>query len=414
MIRGLAARTAVALAAIAMAAPMWLASPAGAAPAALCNTATASALSKAGATRVAVVIDNGGSVDARCIEVNANLNGAQFLAARAQILGTPAPTYNASGLLCSIDGYPNTGCGDRSGGSYAYWSYWDGRTGSWVYSSVGPASRRMTGSSVEGWRFQRSGAGKPTDPPPRFAADRNRICPPPPKTPATQKPKSKPKPAAPAPRPAAPQPAAPRPAAPQPANPQGAAPRTPTPQLPSRSADRAPAPAAGGTANQQAPQPQQTVPTPNQPAQPGQPAPANAGTTGGTGDQPNQQATPGAPQETASDGGAAQKGSSTTKKSKSNDSKKKTTTTKKPARKKPTTTKASKSTTTVKAPKGGPTTLADGDGDLGRVTNVAAAANLVESEPDGASSGWWGLIFGLMAIGGAAASARWLRQRRSA
>ena len=102
---------------------------------------------------MAVVIDTGTSAvpDARCFEVNASVrNGAEFLAARAQILNTPPPTYDRSGLLCSIDGYPATGCGEQTGNSYAYWSYWDGRSGSWVFSNTGPASRRMTNSSVAG------------------------------------------------------------------------------------------------------------------------------------------------------------------------------------------------------------------------------------------------------------------------
>jgi hypothetical protein len=86
------------------------------------------------------VIDHGASIDARGIEIDGNMNGAQFLALRAQILNVPQPTYNASGLLCSIDGYPRTGCGERPVAPYAYWSYWDGRSGRWSVRQIGPAS----------------------------------------------------------------------------------------------------------------------------------------------------------------------------------------------------------------------------------------------------------------------------------
>ena len=175
-------RWAAVFALAALVAPAWVAAPAGAAPGAPCSP------SAGGGTRVAVVIDTGTSAvpDARCFEVNASVrNGAEFLAARAQILNTPPPTYDRSGLLCSIDGYPATGCGEQTGNSYAYWSYWDGRSGSWVFSNTGPASRRMTNSSVEGWRFQTEGTLAASGPSPRFPADRERICPPPP-PPTTQ------------------------------------------------------------------------------------------------------------------------------------------------------------------------------------------------------------------------------------
>ena len=50
-----------------------------------------------------------------CVPADSSSSGADVLAARAQMLGTPSPTYNASGLLCSIDGYPSSGCGDQTG-----------------------------------------------------------------------------------------------------------------------------------------------------------------------------------------------------------------------------------------------------------------------------------------------------------
>ena len=157
-------RWAAALTLAALVAPAWLAAPAGAAPAALCSQSRSD-----GKPRVAVVIDHGSSIDARCIEIDGNMNGAQFLALRAQILNVPQPTYNASGLLCSIDGYPRTGCGEKTGNTYAYWSYWDGRSGRWVFARIGPASRRMTDGAMEGWRFQQEGSLESSGNPPRYA-----------------------------------------------------------------------------------------------------------------------------------------------------------------------------------------------------------------------------------------------------
>ena len=52
-----------------------------------------------------------------------------------------APTYNESGLLCSIGGVPATGCGQQVADGYDYWSYWHGATGTWVYSEVGASAR---------------------------------------------------------------------------------------------------------------------------------------------------------------------------------------------------------------------------------------------------------------------------------
>ena len=62
-------------------------------------------------------------------------------------------SFNKVGLLCSIDGYPATGCGSpSSGGGYEYWSYWHGGT-TWTYAQTGPAYTRVHSGGVEGWRF---------------------------------------------------------------------------------------------------------------------------------------------------------------------------------------------------------------------------------------------------------------------
>jgi hypothetical protein len=103
-------------------------------------------------------------------------SGAVLLAKRAKLLGTAAPRFNSSGLLCAIDGYPTDGCGEQTGSKYAYWSYWHGAGGAWSYSTVGPGGSRVHASSVEGWRFQPEGAGNPSDPPPRGSADPAATC----------------------------------------------------------------------------------------------------------------------------------------------------------------------------------------------------------------------------------------------
>jgi hypothetical protein len=135
--------------------------------------------STSGTIVVPVVVDTGGSSDAAevsCVSVPSGSNGAQVLAARAQLLGEPAPRYAESGLLCAIDGYPATGCGQASGTHYAYWAYYHGGS-SWTYASVGPASWPVSAGDVEGWRFQPEGSATPADPPPRAPSAAATLCP---------------------------------------------------------------------------------------------------------------------------------------------------------------------------------------------------------------------------------------------
>jgi hypothetical protein len=132
----------------------------------------------AGDVHIAVVVDvgSGGTVSAVCVPGGSSDNGATILAARASMLGTPQPRYSSSGLLCSIDGVPKTGCGEAHGGRYAYWSYWHGSGGKWSYSNFGPGASRVDSAIVEGWRWQPNGSGLPTDPPPRGPAGATAIC----------------------------------------------------------------------------------------------------------------------------------------------------------------------------------------------------------------------------------------------
>ncbi|MCB1029353.1 MAG: hypothetical protein KDB24_16500, partial [Microthrixaceae bacterium] len=346
----------------------WRATPAGAAPAAPC---------RAGDTRVSVVVDYGtvsgnSSPSATCITITQTMNGAQFLAARAQALGTPAPTYGPSGLLCSIDGYPASGCGERSGGNYLYWSYWNGSSGRWVYSNQGPASRRMTANSVEGWRFVRGGGGA-SDPAPRVAPNRTAICPP--VTQPTAPPATQPRTAA----TAAPATRAQTQATAAPA------PRAATPQQATPAAQAAPA--QGQATNQAAPAQQPS----------GQPAAAQANQVPAT---PETQSGATAP---ATAGGSAT--TSTTKKPA-------TTTTASDAKKASTTTSKQRSTTTsATKPNGGPTTLADSDQAAGTLTNVVASGRLPEDEGGGSGGTWLGLAVVAVALGAVGFAARKRRQR---
>ncbi|WP_327226807.1 SCO2322 family protein [Streptomyces platensis] len=58
---------------------------------------------------------------------------------------------------------------------YRYWSFWDGKGGSWAYATEGPATQRPADGAVGGFRFtvgaDSAGAGKP-----RPAADFAAIC----------------------------------------------------------------------------------------------------------------------------------------------------------------------------------------------------------------------------------------------
>lgn len=123
----------------------------------------------AGKVTVALVIDDDRSSPvAECWTVPEGTTGAQLLALRAERLGRPAPRYDRSGLLCAIDGYPTTGCGEPTGdGAYIYWSYWWRVPSGWKYATTGPATRVLRNGDVEGWHFI-VGRGTGTDLAPRL------------------------------------------------------------------------------------------------------------------------------------------------------------------------------------------------------------------------------------------------------
>jgi hypothetical protein len=128
-----------------------------------------------GSVRVVMVVDAGeasAGASSMCLVVPSGTTGSQLLARRAAELGMASPRYAGSGLLCAIDGFPATGCGDRTSGGFAYWAYFSGTSGAWNYGSYNPFIRRMADGDIEGWRYV-SGTGGAQDPPPRIAPSRS-------------------------------------------------------------------------------------------------------------------------------------------------------------------------------------------------------------------------------------------------
>jgi hypothetical protein len=145
---------------------------------------------------VGFVIDFGGGQApvAGCVQVPPSDNGYDALTAFLAQEHLAAPTYNASDLLCSIDGVPAApACGQAVPGGYQYWSYWtmtDG-SGSWTYASRGASvavGDAAGGRDVEGWRFQNPGPDNPSAPAPRTAPDFAALCGDATSTPATTAP----------------------------------------------------------------------------------------------------------------------------------------------------------------------------------------------------------------------------------
>ncbi len=130
---------------------------------------------------VAVVIDFGPTagisptVLIKCLHVRPGTNGTDVLVSVLHEVHAAAPTYNDSGLLCSIAGYPHDGCGTFTASGYAYWSYWHGGT-SWSYANVGPAEWTLPDLDVEGWRFEPHGHASPADPPPTAPSSLAAAC----------------------------------------------------------------------------------------------------------------------------------------------------------------------------------------------------------------------------------------------
>jgi hypothetical protein len=138
----------------------------------------AHAAGTAGETSVAFVLDFGGSTTDQvvgCVTVPSTDDRYDALAAFVGQEHLAQPTYNSSGLLCSINGIPASGCGTEVADGYIYWAYWTGGPHGWTYSESG-AQGSVGTDDVEGWRFENPGKANPSDPPPRTAARYGAIC----------------------------------------------------------------------------------------------------------------------------------------------------------------------------------------------------------------------------------------------
>jgi len=138
----------------------------------------AHAAGSAGEVSVAFVLDFGGSTGSQvvgCVNVPASDTRYDALTAFAQKKGLSQPGYAPSGLLCSINGIPSSGCGRVVAGGYIYWAYFTGGAHGWTYASSG-ASGTVGTADVEGWHFENPGSGNPGDPAPRTAPEYNSIC----------------------------------------------------------------------------------------------------------------------------------------------------------------------------------------------------------------------------------------------
>jgi hypothetical protein len=188
--------------------------PAPAAAATLCGGPVSD-----GQVRVVVVVDDGGAQGARatCLVVPRGTTGSQLLAERAAALGVSRPRYADSGLLCAIDGFPASGCGEATAGGYRYWAYFSGTSGSWLYGGGNPFIRRIADGDIEGWRFV-EGTGTGADPPPRLAPSSGLF----PALPPPPTPSGPPPPPAAAPAPAPPSPSSSTGAGPGPQGPTAA------------------------------------------------------------------------------------------------------------------------------------------------------------------------------------------------
>jgi hypothetical protein len=141
-----------------------------------------------GGVQAGLVVDYGtvdggpGVIAVECEELPAGSTGADLLVALGHEL-----RFNSAGLLCGIDDYPKTGCGQTTDGGYRFWSYWRASpgSGSWTYASIGPAAARLSDGAIEGWRFVEAPAN-PSAPQPRQAPVLDQVCaePAPPTTPA--------------------------------------------------------------------------------------------------------------------------------------------------------------------------------------------------------------------------------------
>ena len=144
----------------------------------------------AGERTIAVVVDFGAGEGlpasfTLCVKEPAGATDAQALADALTTAKLRQSTYSSSGLLCSIAGYPSTGCGVPTSAGYSYWAYFHGSAQGWSYASDGPAERTASPGTSEGWRFERDGRGNPSDQVPTGPSSPTALCPSSTETPST-------------------------------------------------------------------------------------------------------------------------------------------------------------------------------------------------------------------------------------
>ena len=144
----------------------------------------------AGERTIAVVVDFGVGEGlphsfTLCVKEPAGATDAQALADALATRKLQQSTYSSSGLLCSIAGYPSTGCGVPTSAGYSYWAYFHGSAQGWSYASDGPAERTASPGTSEGWRFERDGRGNPSDQVPTGPSSPTALCPSSTETPST-------------------------------------------------------------------------------------------------------------------------------------------------------------------------------------------------------------------------------------
>jgi LPXTG-motif cell wall-anchored protein len=146
----------------------------GAAEAAACS----------GTSGVTVVIDFGSSTSTRC----APESSTAIAALKSVAAVTPVPMYG-DGVVCKIDGIPESQTCQRMPPASAYWAFFHApRGGSWTYSSNGVASYDPPSGSVIGFAFGSGGA--PSTPPPAAAASTPKPSPKPSPSSTSSKPRA--------------------------------------------------------------------------------------------------------------------------------------------------------------------------------------------------------------------------------
>lgn len=95
---------------------------------------------------VGLVVDTGTKVSTACVPYTAKLTGQALLQKAGHQL-----TFDKSGLLCQIDGYPSA-C--RSDAKH-YWGYYLRKPGGvkWGYAKTGPVQDKAQPKGTEGWAY---------------------------------------------------------------------------------------------------------------------------------------------------------------------------------------------------------------------------------------------------------------------